>query len=306
MMVEHNLALMALPHDLFVSRLPNREKEFFCFISFPNPNIEQAKQFSWKITSNPDVFNCLSGERSITDKECEQCRVSISAILPHQFERGELTVNLGSYHETWSIGLYNQKNNFRLPLEGQVLALGGHRIGEVHRSAFPVVSQQFGWDLLPLHKNGLRLLKRPFSESLEAQDFEAFGQPVRSPGDGVVIKAIDGNPDLMRVGELPSNIDYYMEDLTRALGNYVIIDHGNGIWSFLAHMKKGSIQVKEGEEVKVSDKLGELGNSGFSSGPHLHFHFMNGPDVLTASPLPIELDLEGGTYAPQAGEITAN
>ena len=69
-------------------------------------------------------------------------------------------------------------------------------------------------------------------------------------------------------------------------------------------LKRGSGQVKEGQEVEVLDKLGELGNSGFSSGTHVHLQFMDGPDILCASPLPIELDLEGGTYAQQAGEIT--
>ena len=61
--------------------------------------------------------------------------------------------------------------------------------------------------------------------------------------------------------------------------------------------------MKPGDEITAGQIIGELGNSGFSSGPHLHLHFMDGPDLLTASPLPIELDLEGETYAPQAGEI---
>ena len=84
------------------------------------------------------------------------------------------------------------------------------------------------------------------------------------------------------------------------------LPNGEKVWSFLGHLRSGSVQVREGQEVKVSDKLGELGNSGFSSGPHVHLHFMNGPDILSASPLPIELTLEGGTYSPQAGEITSS
>ncbi len=158
---------------------------------------------------------------------------------------------------------------------------------------------------MPLHNDGLRLLRGPLSENLLAQDFACYGQPVLAPADGLIVKAVDGLPDLTRANEFPANLDYYREDLNRALGNYVIIEHGNEVWSFLAHFKNGSVQVKEGQKVKTLDTLGELGNSGFSSGPHIHFHFMNGPDVLTASPLPVELDLEGGTYAPQTGEITA-
>jgi peptidase M23-like protein len=268
-----NSPLMVLPHNLFVSKLPNGEKEFFCFICFPN-GIDQTKHFSWRITSNKDRSAFIGGERLITDKECEQCRVSIAVILSTEFVGGELTVSLAPYQKTWQIQSYDQKGKFRLPLNGQVLVLIG--------------------------------LKRPLSENLEAQDFEGFGQPILTPASGLVVKAVDGMADLARVGELPTNLDYYQENLTRALGNHVIIDHGEGVWSCLAHLKNGSVQVKEGQRVEVSDKLGELGNSGFSSGPHVHLHFMNGPDILSTSPLPIELDLEGGTYAPQAGEITSS
>ncbi len=294
-------SLVTFPHDLFVNRLCNGEKEFFCFIHFP-ASAEQAKEISWRVAFSQT--GSVSGERSITHKEREQYRVSLSALLPAEFESGELTVSLGACQGTWQVQSYRQKSRFRLPLAGQVLIAVGHRIGEPHRSA-SIASEYFAWDLVPLHNDGLRMLKGPLSENLLAQDFTGYGQPVLAPAEGRIVKAVDGMPDLTRANEIP-NLEYYREDLNRALGNYVIIDHGNGVWSFLAHFKNGSVLVKEGQKIKILDKLGELGNSGFSTGPHIHFHFMNGPDVLTASPLPIELDLEGGTYAPQAGEITAS
>ena len=298
-----NTSLLTLPHDLFVSKLPTGEKEFFCSICFPTGGGEPAS-LSWKLTFSQG--ESLSSERAITKQELEQGRVSVSAILPPAFESGELTVWLASYQATWPVQSYSQKDKFRLPLEGQVLVVVGHRIGETHRSAFQIPSQQFAWDLVPLHQDGLRLLKRSLSGTLEAQDFAGFGQPVLAPGEGVIVKAEGGNPDLTQVGELPGNLDYYLEDITRATGNYVIIDHGNEVWSCLAHLKQGSVQVKEGQHIKTWDTLGELGNSGFSSGPHVHLHFMNGPDLLAASPLPIALDVEAGTYAPGAGEITSS
>lgn len=296
-------SLVVLPHDLFVNKLPNGEKEFFCFICFPKIGTDRARSFSWRIVSGK--AGNMNGERSITDKEREQHRVSISAVLPSEFEDGELTVQLASCQETWQIQSFDQKDKFRLPLEGQVLIAVGHRIGEPHRLG-QIGSEHFAWDLVPLHNDGLSLLKGLLSETLGAQDFAGFGRPVLAPADGVIVKAVDGMPDLTRANELPTNLDYYREDLNRAPGNHVIIDHGNGVWSLLAHFKNGSVEVIEGQKVRTLDELGELGNSGFSSGPHIHFQFMNGPDFLTASPLPIELDLEGGTYAPQAGEITSS
>ncbi len=129
----------------------------------------------------------MSGERSVTDKECEQRRVSISAILGKEFEGGGLIVNLPPHQETWKFQPYAQKSKFRLPLEGQVLVLNGHRIGEPHRSA-QISSQHFGWDLLPLHNDGLRLIKRSLAENLEAEDFEGFGQAVLAPASGHVVR----------------------------------------------------------------------------------------------------------------------
>jgi murein DD-endopeptidase MepM/ murein hydrolase activator NlpD len=58
----------------------------------------------------------------------------------------------------------------------------------------------------------------------------------------------------------------------QALGNHVVLDHGNGEFSFLCHFKKGSVAVKTGQKVKAGEPLGQCGNSGNSSEPHLHYH----------------------------------
>ena len=52
-------------------------------------------------------------------------------------------------------------------------------------------------------------------------------------------------------------------------GLYVAVDHGQGIFTLYAHL--GEIAVKVGEEVAIGQKLGIIGTSGYSAGPHLHF-----------------------------------
>jgi|LSQX01.1.fsa_nt_gb murein DD-endopeptidase MepM/ murein hydrolase activator NlpD len=52
-------------------------------------------------------------------------------------------------------------------------------------------------------------------------------------------------------------------------GNTILIDHGSGFFSVYYHMKDRF--VKEGEMVKQGQKIGTVGSTGFSTGPHLHF-----------------------------------
>ena len=52
-------------------------------------------------------------------------------------------------------------------------------------------------------------------------------------------------------------------------GNYIMIDHGSGIFTIYMHLSKRSAEV--GQEVSQGQKIGEVGSTGVSTGPHLHF-----------------------------------
>jgi len=65
---------------------------------------------------------------------------------------------------------------------------------------------------------------------------------------------------------------------------------GGGYFAFYAHLQKNSVTVRVGDQVKKGTVLGKLGNSGNTSGPHLHFHIMTGPSVLGSNGVPYVID----------------
>lgn len=63
-------------------------------------------------------------------------------------------------------------------------------------------------------------------------------------------------------------------------GYYIIIDHGNGIVTLYQHGKENSFKASVGQTVKAGQTVMLSGNSGVSSGPHLHFEVkINGENV---------------------------
>jgi murein DD-endopeptidase MepM/ murein hydrolase activator NlpD len=54
-------------------------------------------------------------------------------------------------------------------------------------------------------------------------------------------------------------------------GNYIVIDHGNGEFSHLGHLKPGSAKVAVGDKVRAGQAIAQVGTSGSSLFPHLHY-----------------------------------
>ncbi|CAM4369584.1 murein hydrolase activator EnvC family protein [Paenibacillus typhae] len=67
-------------------------------------------------------------------------------------------------------------------------------------------------------------------------------------------------------------------------GNTVIVDHGNNMWTLYPHIRNNGIKVQKGQAVKRGQKIAEVGSTGNSTGPHLHFEIrVNGKAV---NPMP--------------------
>lgn len=70
-------------------------------------------------------------------------------------------------------------------------------------------------------------------------------------------------------------------------GNFVVIRHAPGEYSFLAHLVPDQITVRVGQQVARGELIGRCGNSGHSTEPHLHFQLQDHPNVFLAMGLPL-------------------
>ena len=103
------------------------------------------------------------------------------------------------------------------------------------------------------------------------EDWYAWDQPVLAPGDGTVVRARGDQPD-GRKGHPPElTKELLLADPSLLWGNQVVIDHGNGEFSVLAHLRQGSVPVKPGQRVRRGQEVGRVGFSGDAFLVHLHY-----------------------------------
>ncbi len=185
-------------------------------------------------------------------------------------------------------GTHKTKARLRLPFEGQWYVLWGGRSWEHNRhSAVP--DQRYALDLLRLTRSGGSFE----GDGSKNEQYAAWGQPVVAAGEGVVVTAEDGvtdnEPNHPRGGNL--------------FGNHVVIDHGTGEYSLVAHLMKGSVQVKPGDHVIMGQQLARTGNSGMSTEPHIHYQLMDKPDWQQANGFPAQfLNFQLGDRIIERGE----
>lgn len=117
-----------------------------------------------------------------------------------------------------------------------------------------VISSGFEWRINPI--NGARELH-------DALDIAGtgYGSPIYSANNGVIYK-----------------VSY--SDVN---GNYVIINHNNGYYSYYGHMSRAL--VKEGQTVARGEEIGKVGDTGWATGPHVHFAIYYGIPWRGGTPL---------------------
>jgi murein DD-endopeptidase MepM/ murein hydrolase activator NlpD len=159
----------------------------------------------------------------------------------------------------------------RLPFDGIWYVSAEHSYLDPHKR---FLAEAFAYDFVQIGANGKSFQRDGKSNA----DYYAYGKKVLAAKDGTVLAV---RSDVME--NTPG------ETVNSAVpgGNVVIIDHGNGQYGYYAHLKPSTVTVKVGARVKAGDPIGEVGNSGDSTEPHLHFHVMNKPDPADADGIPV-------------------
>ncbi|MDM7991368.1 M23 family metallopeptidase [Arthrobacter sp. zg-Y877] len=125
--------------------------------------------------------------------------------------------------------------------------------------------------------------------------FFAFGRPILAPVSGKVVTVHDGETDHEARRSQLALVPYMLGQQGRLrqgagaiAGNYVLIamPDGGAVVGVM-HLRSGSIRVSTGQHVQEGQHLGDCGNSGNSTQPHVHVQAMDGPDPWTARGLPL-------------------
>jgi hypothetical protein len=147
-------------------------------------------------------------------------------------------------------------------------------------SHFRVRPQNYALDILGLNVLGMRA--DIFGDRSDLESYSIFGAQLYSPCAGTVAVAVDEYKDL-----IPP-----VTDSEHLAGNHVLIEC-EGVEVLLAHMKRGSVRVRAGDAVTVETVLGQVGNTGNTSEPHLHLHAEHGGEpgvILDGKAVPITIN----------------
>ncbi|PYQ63288.1 MAG: hypothetical protein DMF53_10595 [Acidobacteria bacterium] len=200
---------------------------------------------------------------------------------------------LAEARTTLKVENHRSPNEYVFPLAGTWYVGAGPNFESPHRWA---ANEEFAFDLAALGGDGLTHK----GDGSHLTDYYAYGRDVLAVADGEVVEvgadATEANDRLKQPGESEEDFEKrtYLEQAKllatsykAPLGNYVILRHAGGEFSHYAHLKQGSVRVKAGDTIKRGQAIAQLGQTGNTTEPHLHFQLTDGPDPLYSRGVPI-------------------
>lgn len=163
-------------------------------------------------------------------------------------------------------------------------------------------------DVLNVHPDDDHLYWLPFEPGVNVTVFQGFngsfshrrdyaidldvpeGTPITATRDGVVI------------GSRESSNRRCAEERCASYGNFILIQHADGTIGNYVHLQKDGVLVEIGDSVEAGQLIGYSGNTGWSTGPHLHFD-VSVPEFSGRKTIPFQLmDATGKGRVPKEGE----
>ncbi|MDK2851799.1 MAG: hypothetical protein PWQ38_64 [Proteiniphilum sp.] len=128
-----------------------------------------------------------------------------------------------------------------------------------------------------------------FGDGTRKEEYYCYHKPVLAPADGYVYLISNITED-NEIGDVNIRSNW---------GNTIIINHLNGLYTQMSHLKKDSFRVRIGDYVKKGTVVAACGNSGRSPVPHLHFQVQLTPEIgAMTHPYPFGYYFEEGDNKP--------
>lgn len=182
------------------------------------------------------------------------------------------------------------------PVTGRWLGMNSPQ-SKVPSHGIRAYGQAFAIDLVYEPTDRQRPVFGSGSAMRPAEDYPAFGEPVRAMIDGVVVHASDRQRDHRARSTWPGVIYMMVEGSIRELGgpgfivgNHVTIRGADGVYALVAHLKQGSLLVAEGDTVTAGQPIAACGNTGNTSEPHVHAQLMDRASLWTAQGIPFAFE----------------
>ena len=214
----------------------------------------------------PVAYNAAVGDHTVTVTVGEETSEKTVYVQPREFSVQYMTIDQDVADSTWNSATASAEYRAAVyplyELTDREKLWDGAFIEPVENY---YVSTEYG---LWRYTNGV------YSERHSGVDMAcALGTPVRAPQNGRVLFA----------------------GFLQLTGNTVVLAHGGGVKSMFYHMD--SLNVAEGDLLYTGDKLGEVGTTGYSTGPHLHYEVKIGSQSID----PFQLfDGTSGLFAGQS------
>jgi murein DD-endopeptidase MepM/ murein hydrolase activator NlpD len=268
-------------------RYENTLKEFQLFYNQQNPTaifemFDASMQETVPLATVEELVTSFSQQLGMLQSFTFSQHKDVTDVYIAHFEKGDLNLSITANEKGNITGLLFKPiqndnapglmertvSSLQFPAEGTWFTVWG---GTTREQNYHIAyrSQRGAFDFLILGSQN----KTYRGHGTKNEDYYAFGQPLYAVCDAEVFRITTGVED-NRPGVMNAE---------QMLGNSVTLKTEHDEYIVYAHFQKGTLAVREGDRVTKGMYLGNCGNSGNSSEPHLHLHVQDGPDMMSAT-----------------------